>query len=111
MKIKEAYLEIANKMAENLEIALMGYCLLVLVMRGPMSKSMSVGETRAVLGQKWSKCFERDNEENLEDNGDGLAEKPIAVWTSLMAAETNHAGSLNPWKMTACCTEDLTQLG
>ncbi|CAM8958497.1 unnamed protein product [Rhodiola kirilowii] len=83
-KTEEAYLEVADKMlVENPELALMGSCVLVMLMKGEDVYVMNVGDSRAVLGQKadaedWlgtiSQDLERINEETLYDlegsNGD-----------------------------------------
>uniref|UniRef100_A0A6V7QUA2 protein-serine/threonine phosphatase n=1 Tax=Ananas comosus var. bracteatus TaxID=296719 RepID=A0A6V7QUA2_ANACO len=52
-KTEEAYLDAADKMlAKNPELALMGSCLLVLLMKGEDVYIMNVGDSRAVLAQK-----------------------------------------------------------
>ncbi|KAJ4866973.1 putative protein phosphatase 2C 4 [Raphanus sativus] len=52
-KTEEAYLETADKMLEeNPELALMGSCVLVMLMKGEDIYVMNVGDSRAVLGQK-----------------------------------------------------------
>ncbi|XP_020107992.1 probable protein phosphatase 2C 4 [Ananas comosus] len=52
-KTEEAYLNAADKMlAKNPELALMGSCLLVLLMKGEDVYIMNVGDSRAVLAQK-----------------------------------------------------------
>ncbi|KAK8936138.1 putative protein phosphatase 2C 23 [Platanthera zijinensis] len=77
MKTEETYLGIADKMvAENPELALMGSCVLVMVMKEEDVYFMNVGDSRAVLGQKLLKCFESAGEEGLDDNGLGMAETP-----------------------------------
>ncbi|XP_065866359.1 probable protein phosphatase 2C 4 [Euphorbia lathyris] len=76
-KTEEAYLDIADKMlVENPELALMGSCVLVMLMKGEDVYVMNVGDSRAVLGQKAEPDFglgksrqdlERINEETLHD--------------------------------------------
>ncbi|XP_010521834.1 PREDICTED: probable protein phosphatase 2C 23 [Tarenaya hassleriana] len=76
-KTEEAYLEIADKMLdENPELALMGSCVLVMLMKGEDVYVMNVGDSRAVLGQKaepdywlWKikQDLERINEETMND--------------------------------------------
>lgn len=52
-KTEEAYLDIADKMlVENPELALMGSCVLVMLMKGDDVYVMNVGDSRAVLAQK-----------------------------------------------------------
>ncbi|XP_010414467.1 PREDICTED: probable protein phosphatase 2C 23 [Camelina sativa] len=76
-KTEEAYLEIADMMLdENPELALMGSCVLVMLMKGEDVYLMNVGDSRAVLGQKaeteyWigniRQDLERINEETMND--------------------------------------------
>lgn len=72
-KTEEAYLDLADKMVmENPELALMGSCLLVMLMKGEDVYVMNVGDSRAILAQKkgpdlWSQDLERINEETLHD--------------------------------------------
>ncbi|XP_043691654.1 probable protein phosphatase 2C 4 [Telopea speciosissima] len=76
-KTEEAYLEVADKMVmENPELALMGSCVLVMLMKGEDVYLMNVGDSRAVLAQKaepdlWigkgPQDLERINEETLHD--------------------------------------------
>ncbi|KAF8395119.1 hypothetical protein HHK36_019060 [Tetracentron sinense] len=76
-KTEEAYLEIADKMVmENPELALMGSCVLVMLMKGEDVYLMNVGDSRAVLAQKAEpdlllrnarQDLERINEETLHD--------------------------------------------
>ncbi|CAN8315190.1 unnamed protein product [Cochlearia groenlandica] len=83
-KTEEAYLENADKMLdENPELALMGSCVLVMLMKGEDVYVMNVGDSRAVLGQKaeteyWigkiRQDLERINEESMNDfDGEGGA--------------------------------------
>ncbi|KAI3423647.1 PPM-type phosphatase domain-containing protein [Psidium guajava] len=52
-KTEEAFLDIADKMAvENPELALMGSCVLAMLMKGEDVYVMNVGDSRAVLAQK-----------------------------------------------------------
>ncbi|KAK9289982.1 hypothetical protein L1049_008144 [Liquidambar formosana] len=76
-KTEEAYLEIADRMLmENPELALMGSCVLVMLMKGEDVYLMNVGDSRAVLAQKaepdlWlgkaRQDLERIKEETLHD--------------------------------------------
>lgn len=72
-KTEEAYLDLADKMVtENPELALMGSCVLVMLMKGEDVYVMNVGDSRAVLARKkqpdlWSQDLERINEETLYD--------------------------------------------
>ncbi|KAE8666692.1 putative protein phosphatase 2C 4 [Hibiscus syriacus] len=76
-KTEESYLDIADKMLmENPELALMGSCVLVMLMKGEDVYVMNVGDSRAVLAQKpepdyWlgkvKQDLERINEETLHD--------------------------------------------
>ncbi|XVE79585.1 hypothetical protein DITRI_Ditri14bG0070400 [Diplodiscus trichospermus] len=76
-KTEESYLDIADKMLmENPELALMGSCVLVMLMKGEDVYVMNVGDSRAVLAQKaepdyWlgkaRQDLERINEETLHD--------------------------------------------
>ncbi|CAN7051380.1 hypothetical protein BRARA_G01406 [Brassica rapa] len=76
-KTEEAYLENADMILhENPELALMGSCVLVMLMKGEDVYLMNVGDSRAVLGQKaeteyWMgkirQDLERINEETMID--------------------------------------------
>lgn len=72
-KTEESYLNIADLMLmENPELALMGSCVLVMLMKGDDVYVMNVGDSRAVLAQKkepnlWSQDLEKINEETLND--------------------------------------------
>ncbi|KAG9444760.1 hypothetical protein H6P81_016100 [Aristolochia fimbriata] len=78
-KTEEAYLDIADKMlTENPELALMGSCVMVMLMKGEDVYLMNVGDSRGVLAQKaepdvWGSLgkdhqdLERINEETLHD--------------------------------------------
>ncbi|KAL2239540.1 UNVERIFIED_CONTAM: putative protein phosphatase 2C 4 [Sesamum indicum] len=72
-KTEEAYLDLADKMVmENPELALMGSCVLVMLMKGDDVYVMNVGDSRAVLARMkepdiWSQDLERINEETLND--------------------------------------------
>ncbi|KAL1201970.1 putative protein phosphatase 2C 4 [Cardamine amara subsp. amara] len=74
-KTEETYLDTADKMLdENPELALMGSCVLVMLMKGEDIYVMNVGDSRAVLGQKSESDYwlakirqdlERINEESM----------------------------------------------
>ncbi|KAK7404575.1 hypothetical protein VNO78_05528 [Psophocarpus tetragonolobus] len=76
-KTEESYLDVADKMVmENPELALMGSCVLVTLMKGEDVYVMNVGDSRAVLAQKaepdyWlgkiRQDLERINEETMND--------------------------------------------
>lgn len=76
-KTEEAFLDIADKMMdENPELALMGSCVLGMLMKGEDVYLMNVGDSRAVLAQykepdlrlgKIDQDLERINEESLYD--------------------------------------------
>ncbi|KAI3750059.1 hypothetical protein L2E82_20683 [Cichorium intybus] len=72
-KTEDAYFNIADQMlVENPELALMGSCLLVMLMKEEDVYVMNVGDSRAVLAQKpepdlWRQDLERINEETLYD--------------------------------------------
>ncbi|XP_050368731.1 probable protein phosphatase 2C 4 isoform X2 [Argentina anserina] len=86
-KTEEAYLEIADQMLlENPELALMGSCVLVMLMKGEDVYVMNVGDSRVVLAQKaepdyWlgkiRQDLERINEETLHDLEDGERQNSI----------------------------------
>ncbi|KAL4587718.1 hypothetical protein LXL04_000592 [Taraxacum kok-saghyz] len=72
-KTEDSFLDIADQMLdENPELALMGSCVLVMLMKGDDVYVMNVGDSRAVLAQKpepdlWRQDLERINEETLYD--------------------------------------------
>jgi len=76
-KTEEAYFDVADKMLdENPELALMGSCVLAMLMKGEDIYVMNVGDSRAVLAQnkepdlrlgKIDQDLERINEESLYD--------------------------------------------
>ncbi|KAL4571050.1 hypothetical protein LXL04_017800 [Taraxacum kok-saghyz] len=72
-KTEDAYLDIADQMlVENPELALMGSCVLVMLMKGEDVYVMNVGDSRAVLAQKsepdiWRQDLEKINEETWYD--------------------------------------------
>ncbi|KAF5804527.1 putative protein-serine/threonine phosphatase [Helianthus annuus] len=72
-KTEEAYLDIADQMlVENPELALMGSCVLVMLMKGEDVYVMNVGDSRAVLAQKpepdiWRQDLEKIHEETWYD--------------------------------------------
>ncbi|XP_057955869.1 probable protein phosphatase 2C 4 [Malania oleifera] len=88
-KTEEAYLEIADKMVvENPELALMGSCVLVMLMKGEDVYVMNVGDSRAVLAQKVDTDFwlakirqdlEKINEETMHDLEASDCDKSNAV--------------------------------
>ncbi|RWV89300.1 hypothetical protein GW17_00048553, partial [Ensete ventricosum] len=95
---EESFLDIADKMvSENPELALMGSCVLVMLMKGDDVYLMNVGDSRAILAQKavpdsWSSVgkprqdLERINEETLfelDANGGG---GPSGEPTNLLVA-------------------------
>lgn len=77
-KTEDAYLEIADKMvSDNPELALMGSCVLVMLMKGEDVYLMNVGDSRAVLAQeaeldlgprKMHQDLKRINEEILSNH-------------------------------------------
>lgn len=81
-KTEASYLEIADLMVmENPELALMGSCVLAMLMKGDDIYLMNVGDSRAVLAQnpdadvwfgKVKKDLERIREENLNDQADDI---------------------------------------
>lgn len=84
-KTEESYLDVADQMLdENPELALMGSCVLVMLMKGEDVYVMNVGDSRAVLAQKsepdvWKKDLERIKEETMldlegfdDDDGDNV---------------------------------------
>ncbi|KAL2898998.1 putative protein phosphatase 2C 23 [Bienertia sinuspersici] len=76
-KTEESYLDVADKIVdENPELALMGSCVLGMLMKGEDVYLMNVGDSRAVLAQtkepdlrlgKLDQDLERINEESLYD--------------------------------------------
>lgn len=61
-KTEEAYLDVADKMVkENPELALMGSCVLAMLMMGEDIYLMNVGDSRAVLGQKPTESYFYDD--------------------------------------------------
>ncbi|XP_050381061.1 probable protein phosphatase 2C 23 [Argentina anserina] len=69
-KTEEGYLDVADKMVtENPELALMGSCVLVMLMKGDDVYLMNVGDSRAVLARKADPKIKRNlkriNEEAL----------------------------------------------
>ncbi|GLJ40746.1 hypothetical protein SUGI_0842440 [Cryptomeria japonica] len=95
-KTEEAYLEMADKaLAENPELALMGSCVLVMLMMGEDVYVMNVGDSRAILAQKLKpdlgnplsksqagRDLERISEEtpnDLEDFDDDCSYDPISM--------------------------------
>ncbi|KAL0797470.1 hypothetical protein Bca101_052644 [Brassica carinata] len=80
-KTEQAYLDTADKMLEeNPELALMGSCVLVMLMKGEDVYVMNVGDSRAVLGQR----LELNNEETMMKGHDSslvpsLSASPLTV--------------------------------
>ncbi|KAF3334608.1 putative protein phosphatase 2C 4 [Carex littledalei] len=67
-KTEEAYLSIADNMLDkNPELALMGSCVLVMLMKGEDVYLMNVGDSRAVLATKSGRELEGINEDLLND--------------------------------------------
>ncbi|KAF3449195.1 hypothetical protein FNV43_RR09923 [Rhamnella rubrinervis] len=70
-KTEDSYLDIADKMVmENPELALMGSCVLVMLMKGEDVYLLNVGDSRAVLARKAEPKpgdLDRINEETLHD--------------------------------------------
>ncbi|KAH6762456.1 poltergeist like 4 [Perilla frutescens var. hirtella] len=76
-KTEASYLEIADMMLmENPELALMGSCVLVMVMKGDDVYLMNVGDSRAVLGMKkdykeesqYGYEYEEEEDDDDDDN-------------------------------------------
>ncbi|XP_076891097.1 putative protein phosphatase 2C 4 [Bidens hawaiensis] len=90
-KTEESFLDIADQMlVENPELALMGSCVLVMLMKGEDVYVMNVGDSRAVLAQKpepdlFMQDLERITEETLYDLEDSNVDN----------------GAINP-SLTAC---------
>ncbi|XP_030503562.2 probable protein phosphatase 2C 23 [Cannabis sativa] len=90
-KTEEAYFDVADKMlVENPELALMGSCVLVMLMKGENVYVMNVGDSRAVLAQKsepdyWlgkiRQDLERINEETLHDLESSDGDRPCSIPT------------------------------
>ncbi|CAA6654967.1 unnamed protein product [Spirodela intermedia] len=90
-KTEESYLDIADNMvAENPELALMGSCVLVMLMKGEDVYLMNVGDSRAVLAQKagpdvWGSVgkatqdLEKIKEEPLDDFDEEVDGPPSLV--------------------------------
>lgn len=89
-KTEEAFLDTADKMvSENPELALMGSCVLVMLMKGDDVYLMNVGDSRAVLAQKADpkikRNLERINEEALCERRSSNADELYSLcnWTSV----------------------------
>lgn len=89
-KTEEAFLDTADKMvSENPELALMGSCVLVMLMKGDDVYLMNVGDSRAVLAQKADpkikRNLERINEEALCERRSSNADELFSLcnWTSV----------------------------
>ncbi|CAI0474860.1 unnamed protein product [Linum tenue] len=95
-KTEESYLDITDKMLmENPELALMGSCVLVMLMKGEDVYVLNVGDSRAVLAQKAEPDYglgrvrqdlERINEETLYDIEASDEERSTAM-SSLTAVQ------------------------
>lgn len=114
-KTEESYLDIADNMvAENPELALMGSCVLVMLMKGEDVFLMNVGDSRAVLAQKagpdvWGSVgkatqdLEKIKEEPLDDFDEEVDGPPSLVAlqltldhsTSVEEVRRNRAHSLS----------------
>lgn len=103
-KTEEAYLDIADKMLmENPELALMGSCVLVMLMKGEDVYVMNVGDSRAVLAQKaepdyWLGKFRQDleriNEETLHDLEGFDGDKPCVSDLNAFQLTVDHSTSV-----------------
>ncbi|RAL46151.1 unnamed protein product [Cuscuta campestris] len=101
-KTEEAYLDLADKMlVENPELALMGSCVMVMLMKGEDVYVMNVGDSRAVLAQKkepdlWSQDLERIKEETLHDLEGLDGDEGLDLVSSLIAFQltTDHSTSV-----------------
>ncbi|GLT43316.1 hypothetical protein SLA2020_172760 [Shorea laevis] len=102
-KTEESYLDIADKMLmENPELALMGSCVLAMLMKGEDVYVMNVGDSRAVVGQKAEPDYrlgksrqdlERINEETLHDleGFDGDATDLVPILTAFQLSVDHSA--------------------
>ncbi|CAH8251489.1 unnamed protein product [Arabidopsis lyrata] len=104
-KTEEAYLDTADKMLdENPELALMGSCVLVMLMKGEDIYVMNVGDSRAVLGQKsepdyWlakiRQDLERINEETMMNDLEGCEGDQSSLVPNLSAFQLTVDHSTN----------------
>ncbi|ESQ51377.1 hypothetical protein EUTSA_v10016340mg [Eutrema salsugineum] len=104
-KTEEAYLENADMMLdENPELALMGSCVLVMLMKGEDVYLMNVGDSRAVLGQKGETDYwlgkirqdlERINEETMNDFDGGCEGERASLVPNLSAFQLTVDHSTN----------------
>ncbi|EOA39848.1 hypothetical protein CARUB_v10008517mg [Capsella rubella] len=104
-KTEEAYLDTADKMLdENPELALMGSCVLVMLMKGEDIYVMNVGDSRAVLGQKsepdyWlakiRQDLERINEETMMNDSEGCEGDQSSLVPNLSACQLTVDHSTN----------------
>ncbi|OIW05755.1 hypothetical protein TanjilG_23541 [Lupinus angustifolius] len=95
-KTEESYLDAADKMVmENPELALMGSCALVMLMKGEDVYVMNVGDSRAVLAQKvepdyWlgkvRQDLERINEETMNDLDESWDDADISSLVPTLSA-------------------------
>lgn len=105
-KTEDAFLEIADKMVRmNPELALMGSCVLVMLMKGEDVYLMNVGDSRAVLAQeaeiddpgprKVHQDLKRINEEILSNNnfyfGVACGELPNSISVQLTTDHSTYA--------------------
>ncbi|KAG2320168.1 hypothetical protein Bca52824_013381 [Brassica carinata] len=100
-KTEEAYLDTADKMMEeNPELALMGSCVLVMLMKGEDVYVMNVGDSRAVLGQKtepnyWLKKIKQDleriNEETMMKGCEGDHDSSLVSSLSASQLTVDHS--------------------
>ncbi|KAF9590910.1 hypothetical protein IFM89_000166 [Coptis chinensis] len=106
-KTEDAYLDVADKMVkENPELALMGSCVLVMLMKGQDVYVMNVGDSRAVLAQKaepdlWLGKAHHDLEKITEETlheleaCDGDQSERIAVCLSALQLTLDHSTSMD----------------
>lgn len=87
-KTEETYLDTADKMLEeNPELALMGSCVLVMLMKGEDVYVMNVGDSRAVLGQR----LEQSNEETLMKSCEGDHDSSLVSDLSASQLTVDHS--------------------
>ncbi|KAF8110287.1 LOW QUALITY PROTEIN: hypothetical protein N665_0085s0016 [Sinapis alba] len=90
-KTEEAYLDTADKMLdENPELALMGSCVLVMLMKGEDVYVMNVGDSRALLGQR----LERNNEETMMKGCEGDHDSSLVSSLSASQLSVDHSTSV-----------------
>ncbi|EPS61209.1 hypothetical protein M569_13588 [Genlisea aurea] len=93
-RTESAYLDIADKMeVENPELALMGSCVLVMVMKEQDVYIMNVGDSRAILARSnepdsiWSQDLERIKEETTQCDDDTEEHRPDSNLPCLTALQ------------------------